>query len=144
MHLRKQVEAGVLIYALLMAAIFVLLLQFYLERLVANQRQNQALESNAQAYLMAQMIAKEASDSSGQYSFNQGKAIYQQGDQFLRVTVELSDGGRYTYDFPRKSSDDSNTSNEDKSKPSSLEEKGKSSDSSHSSSSTDGKQSVAR
>lgn len=40
--LKQQVKAGILIYALLMAAIFALLLQFYLGRVVAMERQHQA------------------------------------------------------------------------------------------------------
>ena len=42
MLLKKQVRGGVLLYALFMAGIFTLLLQVYLERVVASSRQNQA------------------------------------------------------------------------------------------------------
>lgn len=45
MLLKKQVRGGVLLYALFMAGIFILLLQVYLERVVASSRQNQAANS---------------------------------------------------------------------------------------------------
>ncbi len=38
----KKIKAGVLLYALFMSAIFSLFLQFYLNRVVATERQNQA------------------------------------------------------------------------------------------------------
>lgn len=56
MILQKRLRAGVLIYALLMAAIFILLLQFYLDRVVANQRQNKALEQNSLAWPCSKVI----------------------------------------------------------------------------------------
>ena len=53
--LMRQVRAGILLYAMLMAAIFALLLQFYLGRVVASERQHQAQLKHAQAYLMAEI-----------------------------------------------------------------------------------------
>ena len=55
MLLKKQVRGGVLLYALFMAGIFILLLQVYLERVVASSRQNQAQIVASQSRLMAEM-----------------------------------------------------------------------------------------
>ncbi|EFQ56455.1 hypothetical protein HMPREF9176_0109 [Streptococcus downei F0415] len=116
MILKKRLKAGVLIYALLMAAIFVLLLQFYLDRVVANQRQNQALEQNSQSYLIAQLVKEEANGSSGTISFEEGKATYQREGERLSVKVSLSDGASYSYDFVENESSSSSSSDKDKSK----------------------------
>ncbi|MFC3932317.1 competence type IV pilus minor pilin ComGG [Streptococcus dentapri] len=104
MLLKKRVEAGVLIYALLMAAIFVLLLEFYLDRVVASHRQVQALKNNSQSYLIAQIVEKEKTDSSGKVIFNQGEASYQRNGSNLTVIVKMTDGSDYTYDFARTDS----------------------------------------
>ncbi|WP_165212377.1 competence type IV pilus minor pilin ComGG [Streptococcus tangpeifui] len=129
MILQKRLRAGVLIYALLMAAIFVLLLQFYLDRVVASQRQNQALANNSQAYLIAQLVKEQANQSSGEMSFEQGQAIYQKDGTALSVKVILSDGNSYCYDFIENQETSSSSSSKDK-------KKGKPASSSASSSST--------
>ena len=48
-----KVKAGILLYALFMAAVFSLLLQFYLNRQVANQRLFQANREQTEAYALA-------------------------------------------------------------------------------------------
>ncbi|MGT2894366.1 competence type IV pilus minor pilin ComGG [Streptococcus downei] len=116
MILQKRLKAGVLVYALLMAAIFLLLLQFYLDRVVANQRQNKALANNSQAYLIAQMVKDQAKQPSGSLSFEQGQASYQKEGQLLTVKVSLSDGASYSYDFVENESSSSSSSDKDKSK----------------------------
>ena len=45
---KKRVKAGVLLYALLMAAVFSLLLQFYLHRQVAERRILKSSEASRQ------------------------------------------------------------------------------------------------
>lgn len=116
MILQKRLRAGVLIYALLMAAIFILLLQFYLDRVVANQRQNKALEQNSQAYLIAQLVKEQANQPSGQMTFEQGQASYHKDGKLLSVKVSLSDGASYSYDFVENESSSSSSSDKDKSK----------------------------
>ncbi|EHI75423.1 competence protein ComGG [Streptococcus criceti] len=116
MILQKRLRAGVLIYALLMAAIFVLLLQFYLDRVVASQRQNQALANNSQAYLIAQLVKEQANQSSGEMSFEQGRATYQKEGASLSVKVILSDGNSYCYDFMGDQETSSSSSDKDKKK----------------------------
>ncbi|HEP1840033.1 TPA: competence protein ComGG [Streptococcus suis] len=128
MLLKKKVKAGILLYALLMLAVFSLLLQFYLHRQEAESRLVQVVRQEATAYIMAQMILdkveqdlqvekivtgavvneKEANlttgskqkEDGGRVSFQEGQARYQlKGDQLL-VAVELTSDGLYTYQFP--------------------------------------------
>ncbi|HEM5269032.1 competence protein ComGG [Streptococcus suis] len=56
MLLKKKVKAGILLYALLMLAVFSLLLQFYLNRQEAESRLVQVARQEATAYIMAQMV----------------------------------------------------------------------------------------
>ncbi|HFU4489683.1 TPA: competence type IV pilus minor pilin ComGG [Streptococcus suis] len=56
MLLKKKVKAGILLYALLMLAVFSLLLQFYLHRQEAESRLVQAARQETTAYIMAQMV----------------------------------------------------------------------------------------
>ena len=59
----KKVKAGVLLYALLMAAIFSLLLQFYLHRQVAERRILKTSQDRLRAYALVQMaLEKRKSD----------------------------------------------------------------------------------
>ncbi|HEM3589138.1 competence type IV pilus minor pilin ComGG [Streptococcus suis] len=130
MLLKKKVKAGILLYALLMLAVFSLLLQFYLHRQEAESQIAQVAKQEATAYIMAQMVLdkvekdlqvekivtgaavseKEANlitgskqkEDRGRVSFQEGQARYQlKGDQLL-VAVELTSDGLYTYQFPVK------------------------------------------
>ncbi|HFU4458886.1 TPA: competence type IV pilus minor pilin ComGG [Streptococcus suis] len=56
MLLKKKVKAGILLYALLMLAVFSLLLQFYLHRQEAESRLVQVAKQETTAYIMAQMV----------------------------------------------------------------------------------------
>ncbi|HFI0345725.1 TPA: competence type IV pilus minor pilin ComGG [Streptococcus suis] len=56
MLLKKRVKAGILLYALLMLAVFSLLLQFYLHRQESESRLVQVARQEATAYIMAQMV----------------------------------------------------------------------------------------
>lgn len=55
MILQKRVRAGVLLYALLMLAIFSLFLQFYINRQLAESRSFFAQKEGTKAYLMAEL-----------------------------------------------------------------------------------------
>lgn len=59
MLLKKKVRAGILLYALLMLAVFSLLLQFYLHRQEAESQIAQVAKQEAIAYIMAQMAFEE-------------------------------------------------------------------------------------
>ena len=52
---KKQIEAGILLYALFISAVFSLLLQFYLNRQVAERRILLASQHRIQAYAQAQL-----------------------------------------------------------------------------------------
>lgn len=56
MLLKKKVRAGILLYALLMLAVFCLLLQFYIHRQEAESRLVQVARQETTAYIMAQMV----------------------------------------------------------------------------------------
>ncbi|WP_105117573.1 competence type IV pilus minor pilin ComGG [Streptococcus suis] len=56
MLLKKKVRAGILLYALLMLAVFSLLLQFYIHRQEAESRLVQVARQETTAYIMAQMV----------------------------------------------------------------------------------------
>lgn len=56
MLLKKKVKAGILLYALLMLAVFSLLLQFYLHRQEAESRLVQVARQETTAYIMAQVV----------------------------------------------------------------------------------------
>ncbi|HFI0795542.1 TPA: competence type IV pilus minor pilin ComGG [Streptococcus suis] len=56
MLLKKKVKAGILLYALLMLAVFSLLLQFYLHRQEAESRLVEVARQETTAYIMAQMV----------------------------------------------------------------------------------------
>lgn len=99
--LKRQVKAGILIYALLMAAIFALLLQFYLGRVVAMERQHQAQLSASQAYLMAELTKDLAKEDTGHLTFDQGVADYNFQDNQLQVVVKLPNQQEFDYVFQR-------------------------------------------
>ncbi|HEL2406993.1 TPA: competence protein ComGG [Streptococcus suis] len=56
MLLKKKVKAGILLYALLMLAVFSLLLQFYLNRQEAESRLVQVARQETTAYIIAQVV----------------------------------------------------------------------------------------
>ena len=101
MLLKKNLRGGILLYALFMAAIFTLLLQVYLERVVASQRQNQAQIQSSQARLMATLTADLADKEQGDMTFDQGRAHYEVKDQQLIVTVQTKDTN-HTYHYVKK------------------------------------------
>ncbi|HEM3343739.1 TPA: competence protein ComGG [Streptococcus suis] len=62
MLLKKKVKAGILLYALLMLAVFSLLLQFYLHRQEAESRLVQVARQETTAYIMAQMVLEQVEE----------------------------------------------------------------------------------
>ncbi|HFI0385931.1 TPA: competence type IV pilus minor pilin ComGG [Streptococcus suis] len=62
MLLKKKVKAGILLYALLMLAVFSLLLQFYLHRQEAESQLAQVAKQEATAYIMAQMVLNQVEE----------------------------------------------------------------------------------
>ncbi|WP_231088889.1 competence type IV pilus minor pilin ComGG [Streptococcus gordonii] len=94
--LKKNIRAGVMLYALLMAAVFSLLLQFYLNRQTAHQRNLLAQQERQEAYAIALLTKDQKLADSGQFSFNKGQSHYRQEKDQLIVNVVISDR---TYDF---------------------------------------------
>ena len=96
---KKKVEAGILLYALLMAAVFSLLLQFYLNRQVSSQRLQLFNMERTEAYAMAVLTKATAKDDSGEMEFEQGKAVYRRQGKNLEISSQLSSGHAYSFTF---------------------------------------------
>lgn len=99
MLLNRKIKGGILIYALFISAIFALLLQFYLERVVAMKHQQLAQISSSQAYLIADLTRDLATDKDGQVTFEQGRADYFHQKGQLKVKVKLVNGEDFDYIF---------------------------------------------
>ena len=96
---KKKVKAGVLLYAVTMAAIFSLLLQFYLNRQVAHH-QNYALNKEKLiAFAMAKRTKDKAEQESGEVAFNLGQVSYQNKKTSLVTTVRTPKS-QYEFIFP--------------------------------------------
>lgn len=96
---KKKVEAGILLYALLMAAVFSLLLQFYLNRQVSSQRLQLFNRERTEAYAMAVLTKATAKDDSGEMEFEQGKAVYRRQGKELEISSQISSGHSYSFTF---------------------------------------------
>lgn len=96
MLLMKKVKAGVLLYAVLMASLFTLILQFYQYRVIASERQLQAQLLQTKAQVMAEMTKQLAEEDEGDYQFSQGQSRYRYAGNQLQIEVNL---GEQTYSF---------------------------------------------
>ena len=74
---KQKVKAGVLLYAVTMAAIFSLLLQFYLNRQVAHYQDYALNKEKLIAFAMAKRTKDKAEQESGEQVFNLGQVSYQ-------------------------------------------------------------------
>lgn len=97
----KKVKAGVLLYALLMAAIFSLLLQFYLHRQVAEKRILKTNQDRLRAYALVQLaIEKGKSDEkASEIHLKSGTVQLKQDTGFLSAQAEM-DGESYEFVLP--------------------------------------------
>ena len=84
---KKKVRAGVLLYALVMAGIFSLLLQFYLNRQVAHHQDYVLNKEKLVAYAMAKRTYERANSESGEQSFNVGKSTYRNDEKGFTTTI---------------------------------------------------------
>ena len=96
---KKKVKAGVLIYAVTMAAIFSLLLQFYLNRQVAHYQDYALNKEKLVAFAMAKRIKDKVDKESGEQTFNLGQVSYQNKKTSL-VTRVRTDKSQYEFIFP--------------------------------------------
>lgn len=114
-----KVKAGILLYALFMAAVFSLLLQFYLNRQVTNQRLFQANRERTEAYAMAVLTKETVTEESGQLTFDQGSTHYRRQGKMLEVSSQLANQKSYSFYFeskkePEKKAKDTKDSKESK------------------------------
>ena len=113
---KKKVRAGVLLYAVTIAGIFSLLLQFYLNRQVAHHQDYALNKEKLLAFAIAKRTYEKASYESGQQSFNAGKATYRNDQKGVTTIV---DTGKNQFEFrfpPLKKTDDKTKKTEKKSK----------------------------
>ena len=96
---KKKVKAGVLLYAVTIAAIFSLLLQFYLNRQVAHYQDYAVNKEKLIAFAMAKRTKDKAERESGEQVFNIGKVSYQNKKTGLVTTVRTPKS-QYEFLFP--------------------------------------------
>ena len=120
---KKKVRAGVLLYALVMAGIFSLLLQFYLNRQAAHHQDYVLNKEKLVAYAMAKRTYERANSESGQLLFDVGKSTYRNDEKFFTTTI---DTGKNKFEFhfsPLKKTGQKSEKTEKKSKEGSEEKK---------------------
>ena len=93
---KQKVKAGVLLYAVIMAAIFSLLLQFYLNRQVAHHKDFALNKEKLAAFAMAKRSKDKAEQESGERVFNLGKVRYQNTKTGFATSVRMNKGN---YEF---------------------------------------------
>lgn len=96
---KKKVKAGVLLYAVTMAAIFSLLLQFYLNRQVAHYQDYALNKEKLIAFAMAKRTKDKVEKESGEQVFNLGQVSYQNKKTSLVTTVHTPKS-QYEFLFP--------------------------------------------
>ena len=96
---KKKVKAGVLIYAVTMAAIFSLLLQFYLNRQVTHYQDYALNKEKLVAFAMAKRTKDKVEQESGEQVFNLGQVSYQNKKTSLVTTVHTPKS-QYEFIFP--------------------------------------------
>ena len=84
---KKKVRAGVLLYAITIAGIFSLLLQFYLNRQVAHQQTYVLNKEKLVAFAMAKKSHQKATLKSGERTFNLGKVTYKDNPKGFIINV---------------------------------------------------------
>ena len=120
---KKKVRAGVLLYAVTIAGIFSLLLQFYLNRQVAHHQDYALNKEKLLAFAMAKRTYENASSESGVQSFDVGKATYHNDQKGFTTIV---DTGKNQFEFhfsPLKKTDKKTKKTENKSKEGNEEKK---------------------
>ena len=96
---KQKVKAGVLLYAVTMAAIFSLLLQFYLNRQVSHHKDFALNKEKLIAFAMAKRSKEKAEQESGERVFNLGKVKYHNTKTGFVTSVRMNKGN-YEFLFP--------------------------------------------
>ena len=111
----KKVKAGVLLYALLMAAIFSLLLQFYLHRQVAERRILKTSQERLRAYALVQLaLEKRKSDEkTSDIHLKSGVVQLQQDTGFLHAQAKMN-GESYEFVLPVREEKENKKSQKEK------------------------------
>ncbi len=111
----KKVKAGVLLYALLMAAIFSLLLQFYLHRQVAERRILKTSQERLRAYALVQLaLEKRKSDEkTSEIHLKSGTVQLKKDSGFLHARAEMN-GESYEFVLPVREEKESKKSQKEK------------------------------
>lgn len=111
----KKVKAGVLLYALLMAAIFSLLLQFYLHRQVAERRILKTSQDRLRAYALVQLaLEKRKSDEkTSEIHLKSGVVQLQQDTGFLHAQAKMN-GESYEFILPVREEKENKKSQKEK------------------------------
>ncbi|KXT77909.1 competence type IV pilus minor pilin ComGG [Streptococcus sp. DD13] len=115
MLFKKQVKAGILLYALLMLAVFSLLLNFYLHRQTAAMDLHKEIAKNQQARAIAYVSEQELRSSKellkdqkrkGTLTYQEGLCDYVIEQDWMVLIVRLPTGESYEYQMapPSKSS----------------------------------------
>ena len=105
---KQKVKAGVLLYAVTMAAIFSLLLQFYLNRQVAHHKDYTLNKEKLIAFAMAKRSKDKAEQESGERVFNLGKVTYQNTKTGFAISVHMNKGN-YEFLFPQMKTQEKRT-----------------------------------
>lgn len=113
----KKVKAGVLLYALLMAAIFSLLLQFYLHRQVAGKRILKTSQDRLRAYALVQLALEKGKgdEKASEIHLKSGVVQLQQDSGFLHAQAKM-DGESYEFVLPVREEKESRKSKKEKKK----------------------------
>ena len=111
----KKVKAGVLLYALLMAAIFSLLLQFYLHRQVAERWILKTSQDRLRAYALVQLaLEKRKSDEkTSEIHLKSGVVQLQQDTGFLHAQAKMN-GESYEFVLPVREEKENKKSQKEK------------------------------
>lgn len=96
---KQKVKAGVLLYAVTMAAIFSLLLQFYLNRQVVHHKDFALNKEKLAAFAMAKRSKDKVEQESGERVFNLGKVTYQNTKTGFATSVHMNKSN-YEFLFP--------------------------------------------
>ena len=120
---KKKVRAGILLYAITIAGIFSLLLQFYLNRQVAHHQDYALNKEKLLAFAIAKRTYEKVNSESGEQSFDVGKASYRNDEKGFITTV---DTGKNQFKFhfsPLKKTDQKSKKIENKAQEGSEEKK---------------------
>ena len=111
----KKVKAGVLLYALLMAAIFSLLLQFYLHRQVAERRILKTSQDRLRAYALVQLALekRESDEKTSEIHLKSGTVQLKKDTGFLHAQAKM-DGESYEFVLPVREEKESKKSQKEK------------------------------